>query len=167
MRKYQNSVILSLLVGIGALLFFINQKATETPKGKQIQHARNLEVINSTKGPKFDSTWFDAKYQVIVFAHGLSNYSLLNFDWTPYFENNPEIRFIFYYSGKDRSKLEEWMEGNGFQRPILYDPDRKFYASNVTGDTNGITFNTKDGIVQFLENPSFPNYQDFLNELKE
>jgi hypothetical protein len=59
------------------------------------------------------------------------------------------------------------MEGTGFQRPILYDPDRKFYASNVTGDTNGITFNTKDGIVQFLENPSFPNYQDFLNELKE
>jgi hypothetical protein len=167
MRKYQNSVILILLIGIGGLLFFINQKETETPKGKLIQHFKRAEVINPEQGAKFHSSWFDASYQVIVFAQNLSEYSILNFDWNPYFENNPEIKFIFYYSGKDKSKIETWMKETGFQRPILYDPAKTFYNQNVVGDTNGIVFNTKNGIVQFLENPSFPNYQDFLDELKE
>jgi len=166
MRKYQNSVILILLIGIGALLFFINQKETETPKGKQIQHFRNAEVINPDRGTKFDSSWFDADFQVIVFANNLSEYSIFNFDWNPYFENNPEIKFIFYYSGNEKSKIEKWMKETDFQWPILYDPAKAFYIQNVVGDTNGIVFNTKNGIVQFLENPSFPNYQDFLDELK-
>lgn len=166
MRKYQNSIILIIVIGIGTLLFFINQKETETPKGKQIQHFKNAEIINPIGDLKFDSSWFDADLQVIVFANNLSEYSILNFDWNPYFTNNPEIKFIFYYSGNDKSKIETWMKETGFQRPILYDPAKEFYTKNVTGKTNSIVFNTKNGIVQFLENPSFPNYQDFLDELK-
>ncbi len=167
MLKFRNSVILVLLIGVGILLFFINKKETETPKGKLIQHFRNAEVINPEQGLKFDSSWFDASYQVVVFTQNLQEYSIFTFDWNIYFENNPEIKFIFYYSGKDKSKLVEWMKKTGFQMPVLYDPNKEFYSKNVTGMTNSIVFNTKNGIVQFLENPSFPNYQDYLDKLKE
>lgn len=166
MRKYQNSIILFLLLGIGALLFFVDRKETETPVKKIIQHFREAEVINSLQGPKFDPAWFDAKYQVIAYTESVVGLSIITFDWNRYFENNPEIEFIFYYSGKDREELVEWMKVTGFRRPVLYDPEKGFYSNNVIGDTKSIVFNTEDGVVQFLENPSFPNYQDFLEQLK-
>ena len=93
--------------------------------------------------------------------------SIITFEWNYYFDNNSEIEFIFYYSGKDKKKLMEWMKETGFRRPILYVPEKVYYKNNVIGDTKSIVFNAKDGAVQFLENPSFPNYQEYLDELIE
>ncbi len=167
MRKYQNSIILILLLGIGGLLFFINNKETETPEGKTILHFREAEIINPVKGPKFDPARFEAKYQVIVYSENLGDYSIITYDWNPYFVNNPEIEFIFYYSGKDKNKLIKWMEESDFHKPVLYDPNKVYYKNNVTGDTKSIVFNAKEGVVQFLENRSFSNYQEYLDKLKE
>jgi hypothetical protein len=167
MRKYQNSFIVFLLLGIGALLFFVNRKETDTPEKKIIQHFRAAEVINPIDGPGFDAESFDAKYQVIAYSESVVGMSIITFNWNPYFENNPDIEFIFYYSGKDREKLVEWMKRTGFQRPVLYDPEKVFHSKNVIDEMTSIVFNTKAGVVEFLENPSFPNYQDFLDELKE
>lgn len=167
MRKYQNSIIFLLLLLIGGLLFFINQKETDTPKGKRIIHFREAEIINPVQGPKFDSAWFDSEYQVIVYSQDLGDFSIITYDWDCYFENNPEIEFIFYYSGKDRNEFVEWIKENEFGKPVLYDPEKVFYNQNVTGETMSIVLNTKDGIVQFLENPSFPNYQEYLDRLKK
>lgn len=167
MRKYQTSIIIFLIFGIATLLFFVNQKETETSKGKLIQHFRGAEVINPIEGPKFDSNWFDAKYQVVAYTQSIGEYSIITYDWNPYFDNNPEFEFIFYYSGSDKDKLVNWMTETDFRRPVLYDPEKVFYKENVIGDTKTIVFNVKDGVKQFLENPSFPNYQEFLDELKE
>ena len=167
MRKYQNSIILFLLLVIGGLLFFIYQKETETPKGKRIIHFREAEIINPVQGQKFDPAWFDSEYQVIAYTEFIGDFSIITYDWNPYFDANPEIEFIFYYSGKDKEKLVKWMGKNEFRRPVLFDPEKVFYNQNVTGNTSSIVFNLKNGIVQFLENPSFPNYQEYLDELKE
>lgn len=155
-----------MLLGIGTLLFFVNRTETNTPEKKLIQHFTAAEVINLIDGPGFDSESFDAKYQVIAYSESVVGMSIIIFNWNPYFENNPEIEFIFYYSGKDRGELAEWMKRTGFQRPILYDPNRVFYKNNVIGDTKSIVFNTRNGVKQFLENPSFPNYQESLDKLK-
>ncbi|WP_425637703.1 hypothetical protein ACPUEN_20075 [Algoriphagus yeomjeoni] len=165
MRKYLSSIILFLVLGIGALLFYMNQKETETPEVKLIQHFREADIINPAKGPEFQSESFDAKYQVIAYSESVKGMSIITFDWKQYFENNPEIVFIFYYSGKDKQELVNWMEETNFQHPVLYDPEKIFYKNNVIGDTKSIVFNTKDGIKHSLENPSFPNYQDSLDEL--
>jgi hypothetical protein len=61
----------------------------------------------------------------------------------------------------------EWLKVTGFRRPVLFDPGKVFYSNNVMGETKSIVFNIQDSVVQFLENPSFPNYQDFLNQLKD
>jgi hypothetical protein len=167
MRKYQNSIIFLLLLLIGGLLFFINQKETEIPKGKRIIHFREAEIINPVQGPKFDSAWFNSEYQVIAYSQNLGDFSIITYDWDSYFKNNPEIEFIFYYSGKDRDELVEWIKENEFGKPVLYDPEKVFYNQNVTGETMSIVLNTKDGIVQFLENPSFSNYQEYLDRLKK
>lgn len=166
MRKYQNSIIVFTLLGIGALLYFVNRKESDTPEKKKIQHFKEAEVINTPQGPRFDPIWFNAKYQVIAYTESVVGFSIITFDWNPYFENNPEIEFIFYYSGKDREELVEWMKTTGFRRPVLYDPEKVFYSNNVIGDTKSIVFNTENGVVQFLENPSFSNYQNFLDQLK-
>lgn len=166
MRKFQNSLIVLLLLLIGGLLFFINKKETDTSEGNRIHHVKNLEVINPPNGPKFDSSWFDSEFQVIVYSGNIGDYSIITYDWDPYFENNPEIKFIFYYSGQDKNKLIKWMEENEFRRPVIYDPEKLFYKLNITGKTSSIVLNTKAGVVQFLENPSFSNYQKFLDELK-
>lgn len=104
---------------------------------------------------------------MIAYSESVGGMPIITFNWNPYFENNPKIEFIFYYSGKDRDELVEWMKRTDFQRPILYDPNRVFYKNNVIGDTKSIVFNTRYDVKQFLENPSFPNYKDFLDELKE
>jgi hypothetical protein len=104
---------------------------------------------------------------VIAYSESVGGMPIITFNWNPYFENNPKIEFIFYYSGKDRDELVEWMKRTDFQRPILYDINRVFYKNNVIGDTKSIVFNTRYDVKQFLENPSFPNYKDFLDELKE
>lgn len=104
---------------------------------------------------------------MIAYSKSLIGRSIITFDWNQYFDNNPEIKFIFYYSGENREELVDWMKKTGFRHPVLFDPEKVFYSGNVTGDTKAIVFNTKEGVVQFLENPSFPNYQDFLDELKE
>ncbi len=165
MQKYLSSILLFLVLGIGVLLFYVNQKETETPEVKLIQHFREAEVINPTNGPRFDAASFDAKYQVIAYSESVVGMSIITFDWNPYFENNPEIVFIFYYSGKNKEELVSWMKETDFHHPVLYDPEKLYYKNNVIGDTKSIVFNTKDGEVQFLENPSFPNYQEFLDEL--
>ncbi|WP_339702394.1 hypothetical protein [Algoriphagus aquimarinus] len=167
MRKFRNSIIVILLLGIASALFFVNQKEKEMPEEKLIQHFREAEVINPIQGPKYDPAWFDSKYQVIAYSESVVGMSIITYDWNLYFDNNPEIEFIFYYSGKDKNKLMEWMKETGFRRPVLYDPEKVYYKNNVIGDTRSIVFNTKDGVVQFLENPSFPNYQEFLDELIE
>lgn len=165
MRKYLSSIIFFLVLGLGAFLFFVNQKETETPEVKLIQHFRDAEVINPNDGPGFVTESFDAKYQVIAYSESVVGMSIITFDWNPYFENNPEIEFIFYYSGKDREELVSWMKETDFQHPVLYDPGKIYYKNNVIGDTKSIVFNTKDGVKQFLKNPSFPDYQDSLDEL--
>lgn len=165
MRRYQNSLIVLLLLCIAGLLYFVRFKEKETPRGKSIIHFREAEVINPHEGPRFDSVWFDAEYQVIAYSQSIGDYSIITHDWNPYFEKNPEIEFIFYYSGENREKLVEWMKETNFRKPVLYDPNKVFYKNNVIGDTNSIVFNTKEGVVQFLENPSFSNYQEFLDKL--
>lgn len=165
MRKYLSSIIIFLVLGVGALLFYMNQKTTETPEVKLIQHFREADIINPGKGQEFQPESFDAKYQVIAYSESVRGMSIITHDWNPYFDNNPEIEFIFYYSGNDRDELVNWMTENNFQRPVLFDPEKVFYQNNVIGDTKSIVFNTKDGIKQFLANPSFPDYQDSLNEL--
>jgi hypothetical protein len=167
MLKYQNSVIIFLILGIGALIFFGNRKETYTHEKKLIHHFRAAEVINPIDGLGFSSESFDAKYQVIAYSESVVGMSIITFNWNPYFENNPDIEFIFYYSGKDRDELVEWMKENDFLRPILYDPNKVFYKNNVIGETKSLVFNTRDGVKQSLASPSFSNYQDFLNELKE
>ena len=135
MQKFRNSIILVFLLGIATLLLFINQKETETPDGKQILHFKEAEVINPSQGPKFDSAWFDSEFQVITYFTYFGEYSAINLDWNSYFENDYEIKFIFYYSGKDKEELMKWMEENDFRRPGLNDPDKVFYANNVTNYT--------------------------------
>lgn len=166
MRKYQNSIILILGFGVGLLVYFVFKKETETSQGKIIEHYRDAEVINPAQGPQFDPRWFDSKYQVVVYDQSFSKWSFFSQDWNLYFQENPEVAFIFYYSGEDKSKLMSWMRETGFNRPVLYDPSKVFYSKNVIGDTNGIVFNVKDGRVQFLENPTFPNYQELLDTLQ-
>jgi len=165
MRKYLSSIILFLVLGIGATLFYVNQKETETPEVKLIQQFREAEIINPAEGPEFQPESFDAKYQVIAYSESVVGKSIITFDWNPYFENNPEIEFIFYYSGKNKNELIEWMKRTDFQRPILYDPEKVFHSKNVGDEVTSIVFNTKDGVKQFLKNPTFPDYQDSLDEL--
>jgi reverse gyrase len=104
---------------------------------------------------------------VIAYSESVVGIPIITFNWNPYFKNNADIEFIFYYSGKDRGELVEWMKRTGIQRPVLYDSEKVFHSKNVIEEMTSIVFNTKAGVVQFLENPSFSKYQDFLDELKE
>lgn len=104
---------------------------------------------------------------MIAYSESVGGMPIITFNWNSYFENNPDIEFIFYYSGKDRGELVEWMKENDSRRPVLYDPEKVFHSKNVIDEMTSIVFNTKAGVLQFLENPSFPNYKDFLDELKE
>lgn len=165
MQKFRNSIILVFLLGVVTLLIFINQKETETPDGKRVLHFKEAEVIDPPQGPKFDTDWFDSKYQVITYFTYFGEFSAINFDWNSYFDSNPDIKFIFYYSGKKKEELVKWIEENDFRRPVLYDPDKVFYTNNVTSRVSSIVLNTNNGIVKSVANPSFPNYQDSLDEL--
>lgn len=137
----------------------------KTESKQNIVHIENLEVITNEHTQKFDKAWFNSEKQVVIYASHLGEFSMFNQNWKPFIIENPEIKFIFYYSGKNKNRLQEWMNSQKFPSPILFDPDKLFYESNITSKVSSICFLVNDGEIISLSNPTFPEFQERLDEL--
>lgn len=163
MRK---SLISLAVIGVVAISsYYISFSKKESGKSQVIQHFREAEVINPLGTIKFEPSWFDAENQVVVYASHVGSYSMLNFDWNQFVLDNPEVKFIMYYSGKDSEKLSSFMQEKKFEFPVLFDPERNFFKKNVKGETAGIAFLVKNGVKIGMSNPSFPEFQERLDWL--
>lgn len=165
MRKYLtlNKIILLLITII--IVVFMWSSNLEKSQGREIVHFENAEVVNPFEDVSFSQDWFDSEHQVVTYTSNLGEYSILNFDWETAIENNPEYKFIFYYSGKRKEKLENWLKENDFKHPILFDPEKTFYNENIVDKVTSIAFIVKSNRIIQLSNPSIPSFQSDLDEV--
>lgn len=124
----------------------------------------DLTVIEPSDSVKFDTGWFDSKYKVAVYMNKVGR-SIKTLDWQPAISNNKEVAFLFYISEKDSSKLIRQLKENNFSHPVIYDPNKEFYKANGIGKVSFISFLLKDDRKVEMGNPSFPNFQERLDEL--
>jgi len=113
---------------------------------------------------KFNTSWFDSKYKVAVYMSKVGR-SITNLDWQPAISNNKEVAFLFYISEKDPAKLIRQLRENNFSHPVIHDPNKEFYKANGIGEVSFISFLLKDDRKVEMGNPSFPNFQERLDEL--
>lgn len=165
MRK---SLISLAVIGVVAIsAYYISFSKKESEKSQVIEHFREAEVNNPLGKIKFEPSWFDSENQMVVYTNNVGDHSLLNYDWNQFVLNNPDVKFIMYYSGKDSEKLRSFMQEKKFVFPILFDPERNFYKKNVKGETASIAFLVKKGVNIGMSNPSFPEFQERLDWLVE
>jgi hypothetical protein len=163
MRKFLFSGV--VIIGILSLGIYLLWEKEEDPKD-EIIHFREAQVIFPHGLDRFDTTWFEAPNQVVVYASHLGKYSMFNLNWNEFVSHNIDVKFIFYYSGNDLEELDLFVQEKTVKFPILLDPQRAFYKRNVKGDTNSIAFLVKNGVKVEMSNPSFPDFQSRLDWLK-
>ncbi|WP_144602187.1 hypothetical protein [Algoriphagus algorifonticola] len=133
--------------------------------GREISHYPDLVIIDPLRTNAFDKSWFNHEMQVVIYTSHLGKYSILNFNWKEAIDNNPKIKFIIYYSGKDLEEIKDWMIKNKFDHPILFDPEKRFYSKNVKDRVSSIAYILRDNRIIKASNPSIPSFQEDLNNL--
>lgn len=141
--------------------------SSSKPGTDLIVHLENFEQINPLHHTPIDQSWFESENQVVVYFQNLGEFSGFDLDWKPFIQSNQSIKFIFYYSGQAPKKLESLLSELGFPVPIIYDPDKLFYKDNVTDRVTFISYLVKDEFIVGMSNPSMPNFQEKLDELKD
>jgi hypothetical protein len=109
-----------------------------------------LELVNRQN---YDSICQTCRHQLVVF-HDFDQVSFHPFSrtcpWAEYKKQFPEVDFLFYFSGKDREKLENALKSIGFPFAGYHDPDFQFYKLNRLDTVNSTynvlhAFHLKDG----------------------
>jgi hypothetical protein len=149
------------------MLIFFYFKPARSKEGRLIQHYRNAEIINPSKKVEFSEDWFESTYQVVIYTTYTGQYSILNFDWKSAIDENPDFKFIFYYSGRNISDLNEWIKKNQWEHPILLDKGKIFYNANVNSKVSSIAYLVKNNRIIKLSNPSIPSFHNDLEHLKK
>ncbi len=75
----------------------------------------------------------NAENKVVVFHDfAISSFFAFSqqFDWQRYLTDYPEISFLFYFSGKDKTHLETELTALEFPYPVIFDPEYRFYKEN-------------------------------------
>jgi hypothetical protein len=137
---------------------------TSSKDGKQMVFPTDLIIIEPSDSVKFDTSWFDSEYKVAVYMNKVGR-SLTTLDWQPAISNNKEVAFLFYISEKDSSKLIRQLKEYNFSHPVIHDPNKEFHKANGIGEVSFISFLLKDNRKVEMGNPSFPKFQERLDEL--
>lgn len=126
----------------------------------------DLTVIEPSDSIKFDSSWMDSKYKVVVSIEKAGPHSTLELDWQTAISENKDVAFLFYVSEKDSSKLVKHMKEVNFSHPVIHDPDKKFYNSNIIEDNlSFISFLVREDKTIEMGNPTILNFQERLDKL--
>lgn len=62
--------------------------------GKQMVFPTDLTVIEPSDSVKFDTSWFDSKYKVVVFIEKAGPHSTLELDWQTAISENKDVAFL-------------------------------------------------------------------------
>ncbi|WP_194975257.1 hypothetical protein [Aquiflexum lacus] len=142
-----------------------NNKKSES-KFREIVLPENLEFIEINKSQKFDKSWFDRKYKVVVFARHADTHSPFELDWQSAISEFQDIAFLFYVSEKDTAKLIRNLKKVNFTHPVIHDPSEEFRELNVKGkEWTFISYLVKENEIVGMGNPSFPDFNKRLSEL--
>lgn len=162
-----DSLIVNLVSVCLLLLITIACNPNRSGKnGKELTFPTNLAVIEPSGSIKFDSSWMDSKYKVVVFIEKAGRHSTMELDWQTAISENKDVAFLFFVSEKDSSKLIQHMKEVNFSHPLLWDPDKKFYKSNIIEDNlSFISFLVREDRIIEMGNPTVPNFQERLDEL--
>jgi len=72
---------------------------------KELVFTADLAVIEPSGSIKFDSSWMDNKYKVVVFIEKAGPHSTMELDWQTAISENKNVAFLFYVSEKDSARL--------------------------------------------------------------
>jgi hypothetical protein len=157
-----------ILIAIMAVLIFMKWgPGNGKSEGRKVTHFEGSELVNPFGEVEFSKSWFEHKYQVVIYETQLDRYSILNFDWESAISNNPEYRFVFYFSGKSKDDLEDWLRAENFRHPLLFDPNKEFYRNNIQDKVTGTAYILKNKRIVKASNPSIPNFQSDLDNVFE
>jgi hypothetical protein len=163
-RVHKANTFLIYLILIGCILGCDNKKERESRR--EISLPTNLEVIEIDSIRKFEESWFDNRFKVVVFIKNAGPYSTLNLDWEHAISEFPQISFLFFVSEKDSTKLVNHLQEVGFYYPVIYDPNEEFRKLNVRErELIFISYLVKDDRIVGLGNPSIPDFKTVLAEL--
>ena len=159
--------ILVLCFAIFSAITGCNNKKSES-KFREIVLPKNLEIIEIDKSQKFDKSWYDRKYKVVVFAKHADTHSPLNLDWQSAISEFEDIAFLFYVSEKDTAKLISNLKKVNFIHPVIHDPSEEFRELNVKEkEWTFISYLVKDNEIVGMGNPSLPDFKEKLKELQD
>lgn len=157
--------VLVLSFVLSAAITGCNNKKSES-EFREIVLPKKLEFIEIDKSQKFDKSWFDRKYKVVVFARHADTHSPLKLDWQSAISEFENVAFLFYVSEKDTAKLIRNLKQFSFTHPIIHDPSEKFRELNVKGkEWTFISYLVKDNEIVGMGNPSLPDFKEKLTEL--
>ena len=141
-------------------------KKTPQEKYSKVVLPENLETIAIDGSIGFDNSWYNNEVKVVVFIKNAGAYSTFDLDWQSAISEFPNIAFLFYVSEKDKTKLIDHLEKNGFKHPVIHDPDEAFRKSNIKErDLTFISFLVRDDNIVGMSNPSFTDFKKRLEEL--
>lgn len=156
-----------LSLALSSALTGCNNKKTEV-EFRGIVLPKNLEFIEIDQSKKFDKSWFDRRFKVVVFVRHSDTHSPLKLDWQSAISEFEDIAFLFYVSEEDTSKLIRNLKQFSFSHPIIHDPSEEFRELNVKGkEWTFISYLVKDNEIVGMGNPSFPDFKEKLTELKD
>ncbi|MHA7130710.1 hypothetical protein [Algoriphagus namhaensis] len=147
------------------MIFVLFGCVSDRGKGREIELIFDLEVVSPATDSIFNLD-FENENMVVAYASNLHPINILGLDWGEVMAQHPDVTYLFYYSGKSKQELEEYMRRKEIDFPIFFDPEKKFYSTNIRDKVTGISFLVKNGRVYKLGNPSVPNFADDIAAMK-
>lgn len=166
MRYFTYKSLRFNLKGFIIIIFILCLSSCEADRNKEIIHFREGEIINPLNLVGFNEGIYDSENQVVIYFEGLGEYSILNLNWSKFIKENEDVKFIFYYSGSYLDELKNVLVESEFPMPMVYDPEKVFYKNNIKEELTFISFLVKKNKIVGMSNPSIPNFQKKLDELK-
>jgi len=109
-----------------------NYKKGES-KFRKIELPENLKIIELNESQKFDKSWFERKYKVLIFIRHVDLHSPFELEWQSAITEFQDIAFLFYVSENDTAKLISHLKEVNFTQPIIHDPSEEFRKLSVKG----------------------------------
>lgn len=151
-------VIISLLVGIGIIIYFTRE---------------NYHVLNVPEKTEVVSAFGSSARKVMrpnakVVAYFASKFSLqLLESYEHYRVEYPNIEFQYYIHASEKKKVIDYLKANGIKAPVYYDRNNDFKKLNlrIPDNVNFIGFIVdEDNRIIKMTNPTVSSFEQLLKK---